>query len=347
MLTQLEGPIIGSHPGVDAFAARVVAATLPKTHHASFPRILGANRNLRQVLDVAARVATTSATVLITGETGTGKELVAQGIHALSKRSAGPLICVNCGAIPTGLAEAELFGHERGAFTGAIDARAGRFESAHGGTIFLDEVGELPLDLQVKLLRVLQEREVQRVGSVRPRRVDVRIIAATNRRLSDEMRDGRFREDLYYRVATVEIELPSLRQRRDDLPVLAAHLLDRACHEFGRDLKGFTAEALAALCRYSWPGNVRELRNVIERAVLLADGDWIDAEDLPSVLPRQKRREFAGSLEATLRFEKRHLVEAALQFQPSGCRPRRRQPGSRKRRPCLHGCADADVSVRA
>jgi len=250
-----------------------------------------------------ARVAPTSASVLITGETGTGKELVAQGVHALSPRHAGPFVCVNCGAIPSGIAEAALFGHERGAFTGAIESRSGHFEAAHGGTIFLDELAELTPELQVKLLRVLQEREVQRVGSHKSRLIDVRVVAATNRNLTEALRTGRFREDLYYRIATVEVELPALRERSDDVPALAMHLLGRACREFGRPVRGFTPAAVEALCRHSWPGNVRELRNVIERAVLLTEGDLIDVEQLPSVLGKAPRIELNGSLGASIRIE--------------------------------------------
>ncbi len=277
-----------------------------------FPRIIGSNPRLRQVLNLAARVAPTPASVLITGETGTGKELVAQGLHALSPRRGGPFVCVNCGAIPLGIAEAELFGHERGAFTGAVESRPGRFEVAHGGTIFLDEIAELPPELQVKLLRVLQEREVQRVGSHRTRKIDVRIIAATNRNLDEELRTGRFREDLYYRIATVAVELPALRERSDDVPVLAAYLLGRACREFGMQALGFSAAAVEALCRHAWPGNVRELRNVVERALLLSEDEIIGVDHLPSVFAKAPRFEVNGSLGASMRFEKRQRVEAAL-----------------------------------
>lgn len=277
-----------------------------------FPRIVGNNPRLRRVLDIAARVARTSASVLIYGETGTGKELVAQGIHTLSPRRNGPFVCVNCGAIPSSLAEAALFGHERGAFTGAVESRTGHFEAAHGGTIFLDELAELSVDLQVKLLRVLQEREVQRIGSPRPRSVDVRIVAATNRNLQEALYSGRLREDLYYRIATIEVELPALRERSDDVPLLARHLLARACREFDKQVYGFTPSALEALCRHPWPGNIRELRNVIERGVLLTESSTLDTEHLPGVTGKIPRAEIPGSLGAGLRMEKRQRVESAL-----------------------------------
>ncbi len=277
-----------------------------------FPRIVGNSPKLHRVLDMAARVASTSVPVLIHGETGTGKELVAHGIHALSPRRNGPLISVNCGAIPSSLAEAALFGHERGAFTGAVESRTGHFEAAHGGTIFLDELAELSPELQVKLLRVLQEREVQRIGNPRPTAVDVRIVAATNRNPQEALRSGRLREDLYYRIATMEVELPPLRDRSDDVPILAQHLLARACCEFGKQVEGFTPAALDALCRHPWPGNIRELRNVIERAVVLAESNTLDTEHLPSVTAKPPRMESPGSLGANLRLEKRQMVEAAL-----------------------------------
>jgi DNA-binding NtrC family response regulator len=218
--------------------------------------------------------------VLLRGETGTGKELVARALHAASPRRAGPFVVVHCGAIPEGLFESELFGHERGAFTGAVTAKPGRFELAHGGTIFLDEVGELPVAVQVKLLRALQERTIDRVGGVKPVEVDVRVIAATHRDLVSQVAAGAFREDLYYRLAVVPIALPPLRERVEDLAALLDHFLARHGSRLGREVRGFHPDALARLAAHDWPGNVRELENLVERCLLLADGDWITRADL-------------------------------------------------------------------
>lgn len=242
--------------------------------------IIGSSVALQRVLALVEKVAPTDASILITGDTGTGKELIARAIHDLSPRRNGPLISVNCPAIPPELATSELFGHERGAFTGATEARPGKFELADGGTIFLDEIADLPMRVQVKLLRVLQEREVQRLGGRTVRQLDLRVVAATNHDLEAAMRAGRFREDLYYRLAAVRIALPPLRERTEDIPLLASFFLERAARTHQRVIKGFTAEALAALYGYSWPGNIRELQNVIERAVLLCTGDVIRPEYL-------------------------------------------------------------------
>lgn len=244
-----------------------------------FPGIIGQSAALHRALQLVDKVATSASSVLITGETGTGKELIARAIHDRSARRDGPLISVNCPAIPHHLAESELFGHERGAFTDAIDARPGKFELADGGTVFLDEIAELPLPLQVKLLRVLQEREVQRLGSRKIRRLDIRIVAATNRDLRAEMPHA-FREDLYYRLATVIIDVPALRERADDIPALAVHFAQSAAAIAGKTIHGFTGRALAMLRTYHWPGNVRELRNVVDRAVLLCAADTIRPEHL-------------------------------------------------------------------
>jgi transcriptional regulator with GAF, ATPase, and Fis domain len=249
---------------------------------------------------------------LITGETGTGKELIARAIHDLSPRRSGPLISVNCPAIPAGLAESELFGHERGAFTGAVEARAGRFELADRGTIFLDEIGELSVELQVKLLRVLQEREVQRIGSRKVSRIDVRIVAATNRDLRTEMRSGRFREDLFYRLAGMELRVPALRERTEDIPMLASFFLERAARTYQKPVSGFAPEALAALGRYNWPGNIRELEHVVERAVLLCTGTVIKPEHLSELAVSARPEETAASLRTTIRAEKLRRVQAAL-----------------------------------
>jgi DNA-binding NtrC family response regulator len=225
-------------------------------------------------------VAKTEATVLITGETGTGKELLARLIHSASPRAAGPCLSVNCAALPESLIEAELFGHERGAFTGAAARRAGRFEAASGGTLVLDEVSELPLAIQPKLLRALQEREVVRVGSNQPVRVNVRIVALTNRDLAAEVRAGRFREDLYYRLNVVSLRLPPLRERRGDIPLLAHHFLDRYRLAHASAARGFSPQALNLLLAHRWPGNVRELENVVQRALILCPGPEIGPEHL-------------------------------------------------------------------
>ena len=242
----------------------------------NFEEIVGHSPALTGVLDNVARVAATDSTVLITGETGTGKELIARAIHSRSKRKNKPLIKLNCAALPTGLVESELFGHEKGAFTGAIAKRVGRFELADGGTIFLDEIGELPPELQVKLLRVLQEREFDRIGGKSSIKVDVRVLAATNRDLLKEVHDKRFREDLYYRLSVFPIHLPPLRERAGDLPLLTRFLIDRFSARFGRRIDGVSAATMLRLQAYPWPGNVRELENVIERAMILADRPMLE-----------------------------------------------------------------------
>jgi transcriptional regulator with GAF, ATPase, and Fis domain len=230
--------------------------------------LVGRSAKLRAVLHEIGAVAATDATVLVSGESGTGKELAAQAIHQQSRRAAGPFVEINCAAIPRELAESELFGHVRGAFSGATRDRVGRFEAAAGGTLFLDEIGELPLDLQGKLLRVLQEGTFERVGEVRTRRSDVRIVAATNRNLVAEIDGGRFRQDLYYRLAVYPITMPALRERREDIPELAVQLLDRICKRLARPPLVLATEQLAWLANRDWPGNVRELLNVLERAAI-------------------------------------------------------------------------------
>ncbi|HWP64355.1 MAG TPA: sigma 54-interacting transcriptional regulator [Candidatus Limnocylindria bacterium] len=253
----------------------------------NFREIVGRSPAIANVLSLVETVASTPSTVLILGETGTGKELIARAIHDRSPRRDRPLVKVNCSAISAGLVESELFGHVKGAFTGAVETRIGRFEVADGGTIFLDEIGELPLDTQVKLLRVLQEREFEPVGSNRPRQVDVRVIAATNRDLAEEVTRGRFRADLYYRLNVVPIVVPPLRQRSGDVPLLAHLFLDRFARQFGRRIDGISNATMARLMAYPWPGNVRELQNVMERAVVLAQGPILEfgAELLPTVGP--------------------------------------------------------------
>jgi DNA-binding NtrC family response regulator len=243
--------------------------------------LLGGSRAMRTIFELISRVAPTNATVLIHGETGTGKELVARAIHDSSPRANRPFVAVNCAGFAETLLESELFGHERGAFTGADRARQGVFEAAHHGSLFLDEAGEMPLSLQAKLLRVLMNGEVVRVGATTPRLVDVRIIVATNRDLQGLVRAGSFREDLYYRLAVVPIEVPALRDRREDIPVLADHFLALAGRELNAPARILSARARARLVAYEFPGNIRELRNLIERASILARGERIEADDLP------------------------------------------------------------------
>jgi transcriptional regulator with GAF, ATPase, and Fis domain len=229
-------------------------------------------------------VADSPSTVLITGESGTGKELIAKALHRSSSRREKPLIKVNCAAIPKDLVESELFGHEKGAFTGAVGSKPGRFELADGGTLFLDEIGEVPVEMQVKLLRALQESEFERVGGIKTLKVDVRLIAATNRDLKQLIADGRFREDLYYRLAVVPIALPPLRERREDIPLLVKHFIEKYDLRLGKRVEGIEDEALELLLGYAWPGNIRELENLMERSVLFADGPLIQASALPDSL---------------------------------------------------------------
>jgi len=245
-----------------------------------FDGIVGKSPKMQEVLKIASTVAPTDATVLIYGETGTGKELLARSIHYQSPRANGPFVVMNCGAIPETLLETELFGHEKGAFTNALTARAGKFERAEGGTIFLDEIGDMSLAMQVKLLRVLQEKTIERVGGSRPIRVNVRIIAATHKDLKAAIREGKFREDLYYRLAVVPLELPPLRERREDIPALAQYFLKKYREQLGKDVRNISPLAMRKLRSYHWPGNVRELEYCIERAVILANGPTIGVEEL-------------------------------------------------------------------
>jgi len=257
----------------------------------NFGEILGTSLPVRFMLQKIEQVAATNASVLVLGESGTGKELIAHAIHDNSPRRDNPLVKVNCGTLSSGLVESELFGHEKGAFTGAHSRRKGRFELADGGTLFLDEVGELPLDTQVKLLRVLQEQEIERLGGEQPIRINVRIIAATNRDLAQHVAQGEFRQDLYYRLNVFPIVAPALRERTDDIQLLAKHFLNRAARKFGKNLKGFANDGLALLQRYRWPGNIRELQNVIERAAILATSVSVDVTNLlpqrPDAIPTQ------------------------------------------------------------
>ena len=256
----------------------------------NFGQIIGESPALKSMLARIEAVASTPANVLIIGETGTGKELVAHAIHGRSSRSSGPLVKVNCAAIPEELFESEFFGHVKGAFTGAHQDRIGRFQLAHGGTIFLDEVAEIPLALQGKLLRVLQEKEFERVGEDKTRTVDVRVIAATNKDLEKEVEAGAFREDLYYRLGVFPVHVPPLRRRADDVPMLAIHFLEQVCREFGIEVPALTQKQVDALKRYNWPGNIRELKNVIERAVILSRGDVLRLDlSLPEAVAPQSQ----------------------------------------------------------
>jgi PAS domain S-box-containing protein len=270
-----------------------------------FEEIVGSATSLRQVLAQVAKVAPTDSTVLILGETGTGKELIARAIHKRSRRASHAFIRVNCAAIPTSLIASELFGHEKGAFTGALQRRLGRFEAAEGGTILLDEVGDLPAEAQVALLRVLQEREIERVGSSHPIAVDVRVIVATNQDLEAAVARGAFRADLFYRLNVFPISVPALRQRADDVPVLVEYLVDRFAKRAGKTISRIEQRTMALLQAYDWPGNVRELQNVIERAVVLCEGETLSIDDswlkakAPTAGVEQERATIEAALAAT------------------------------------------------
>jgi two-component system NtrC family response regulator/two-component system response regulator HydG len=269
------------------------------------------------VYSVVKQAAATKATVLILGESGTGKELVAQALHELSPRKDRPFVKVACAALSETLLESELFGHERGSFTGAVGRKEGRFELADGGTLFLDEIGEITPTVQVKLLRALQTREFERVGGTQSIKVDVRVVAATNRDLAAEVKAGRFREDLYYRLNVVAVTLPPLRRRRGDIPALAAHFIEKYGVAYGKDIKGLTPGTLNALLAHDWPGNVRELENAIERAVVLCKGSELTADDLPATLrgPRPAQRDAAGLIPgATLAEIEREAILRTLEL---------------------------------
>ena len=256
-------------------------------------RILGDAPELQAVFEVVRQASPTQATVLVLGESGTGKELIAQAVHELSPRKDKPFVKVSCAALSETLLESELFGHERGSFTGAIARKEGRFERADTGTLFLDEIGDISPAVQVKLLRALQTREFERVGGTQTLKVDVRVVAATNRDLAAEVKAGRFREDLYYRLNVVAVTLPPLRRRKSDIPLLAAHFIDKYARAYGKDVQGLLPGTLNALLAHDWPGNVRELENAMERAVVLTRGPQLSAEDLPATLrgPRPERKE--------------------------------------------------------
>ncbi len=271
------------------------------THN--FEEIVGTSAALKAVLKQVGVVAPTESTVLILGETGTGKELIARAIHAASSRSRRPFVKLNCAAIPTGLLESELFGHEKGAFTGAIAQRIGRFELADGGTIFLDEVGDIPLELQTKLLRVLQEREFERLGSTRTLRTDARLIAATNRELRKMVEQRKFRDDLFYRLNVFPIYVPALRERSEDIPLLVNHFAQRFARRMNRTIETIPAETMAVLTRYPWPGNIRELQNLIERAVILSHGPMLQVplQDLDNRTSPRRDNEKDQTLEEAQR----------------------------------------------
>jgi len=286
--------------------------------------LVGSSPEMEQVKEMVTRVAATHSPVLIEGESGTGKELVAAAIHRLSARRKGPFIPVNCGAIPADLLESEVFGHVRGAFSGAVADSTGLFRSANGGTIFLDEVAELSPPLQVKLLRVLQEREVRPVGSNKSHAVDVRVVAATNRRLEEAIRDGSLREDLFYRLNVVRIRIPALREHKADIPALVAHCLRQLNLRFGREVTGITPDAMSALMAYDFPGNVRELENILERAYALGARNEIQLADLPSLQARPRPVTQSGELPTLAQAERDPRVAGRGSGAPAaaaGCSP--------------------------
>jgi DNA-binding NtrC family response regulator len=284
----------------------------------SFSNIIGKSKGMQEVFDLIRLVADSDASVLVHGESGTGKEMVASAIHFNSRRRAKPYVRVSCASLPESLIESELFGYEKGAFTGASERRIGRFEAASDGTLFLDEIGDLPLSFQVKLLRVLQERQIERLGSNRPIDVDVRIVSASLRPLEEEIRAGTFREDLYFRVNTVSIHLPPLRDRKEDIPLLVQAFLQEFVEEREREIDGFTDEVMGLFERYPWPGNVRELRNVVERAVLFCRGNRITADELPAPLrgddqePSRRSEGKVQSLHAAVEVAETEAIKAAL-----------------------------------
>lgn len=274
----------------------------------NFEEIISQSQKFKKVLSDLEQVANTNATVLITGESGTGKELIARAVHNISDRKDRPLVKLNCAALPATLIESELFGHEKGAFTGALNKKIGRFELADGGTLFLDEIGEMPLELQPKLLRVLQEGEFERLGDTRTINVDVRVIAATNRKLEAEIEKNSFREDLYYRLNVFPLNLPPLREREEDIPLLASHFLRKYNAAFGKSVQGINKSSLESLMTYSWPGNIRELENVIERAVIISKGSTLDLKDS---LPRARKLDKQEFI--TLEENERSLIKRTLE----------------------------------
>ena len=277
-----------------------------------FQDIVGSSETLRKVLRQVTKVALSNSTVLILGETGTGKELIARAIHKRSNRAERAFIGVNCAAIPPSLIASELFGHEKGAFTGATQRRLGRFESANGGTIFLDEVGDLPAEIQIALLRVLQEREIERVGSNRPIPVDVRVVAATHHDLNGLVAEGKFRSDLFYRLNVVPIQMPSLRERADDIPLLIEYFIDRFGKRVGKKFRRIDKKTIKVLQAYHWPGNVRELQNVIERAVILSEGDTFSLDETWFRPDEPRYTTPTVALNGTLLRQEKEMIESAL-----------------------------------
>ncbi len=271
--------------------------------------VIGRSQKMQVLFQQIAQVADTDATICLAGETGTGKEVMARVIHCNSRRARGPFIALNCGAVPETLFESELFGHVRGAFTGSHGPKRGLFQCANGGTLFLDEIGEMPLGMQVKLLRAIQEREVKEVGADHSVKVDVRIITATNKDLAHAVRTGTFRNDLYYRIQVVPLTVPSLRERRDDIPLLAQHFLKQSTQRLHKEIRGFTAAAMQKLMLYPWPGNIRELENVIEKAVVLSGQDMIGPELMPSASPSSGPAQLRPLTEAKEAFERNYLKE--------------------------------------
>jgi transcriptional regulator with GAF, ATPase, and Fis domain len=291
-------------------ATEILRTTDQASYDRRFEQIIGSSPALEAVLEQVERVAPTGSTVLIQGETGTGKELIAHAIHNLSSRCGRPFVRLNCAAIPLDLLESELFGHEKGAFTGAIAQKTGRFELAHHGTLFLDEVGDIPPALQPKLLRVLQEQEFERLGSARTHQVDVRLVAATNRDLDEMVKRGEFRSDLYYRLNVFPVLLPPLRERREDIPALVTHFVETLGRRMGREIEHIPSETMSALSSYQWPGNIRELQNLIERAVILSN-DGILPNTLPITEPDHRAVVSPGA--TTLRDSERTLILRTLE----------------------------------
>jgi transcriptional regulator with GAF, ATPase, and Fis domain len=291
-------------------ATEILRTSDQYSYERRFQQIIGNSRALEAVLEQVERVATTGSTVLIQGETGTGKELIAQAIHNISSRCGRPFVRLNCAAIPLDLLESELFGHEKGAFTGAIAQKIGRFELADKGTLFLDEVGDIPSALQPKLLRVLQEQEFERLGSTRTHQVDVRLVAATNRDLTQMANRGEFRSDLYYRLNVFPVLLPPLRDRREDIPALVTHFAETLGRRIGREIEHIPAETMSALSSYQWPGNIRELQNLIERAVILSN-DGVLPNPLPTAETEQRAAISLGA--TTLRDSERTLILGTLE----------------------------------
>lgn len=315
LLKDSTGKVFG---GVEIFhdISQIVALKEELKGRYSFGRIIGRSEKMQEIFDLLPVIAQSKSTVLIEGESGTGKELVAHALHENSSRREGPFVKLNCAALSEGVLESELFGHVRGAFTGAVQSRPGRFELASGGTLFLDEIGEISSSMQVKLLRVLQEEEFERVGGTKTVKVDVRVIAATNRDLKQAMEAGEFRKDLYYRLRVIPITLPPLRERQEDLPLLIQSFIDRYNAELGKNIQGLTSEAMKVLLNYHYPGNIRELQNIIEHAALLCNESRIDLRHLPGdLLPAQAQSTFleAAMLESNpVKYLEEELIKMAM-----------------------------------